>query len=57
MTLIGLLVFSVLIVTDYLIFGYQHTVKMIPSAIGMGLTFALLTRFGILDEVYDLLGV
>jgi hypothetical protein len=46
MLLIGLVVFSALMVTDYLIFGYHHTTQMIPGAIGAGLAFALLVRFG-----------
>jgi hypothetical protein len=46
MILIGLFVFSVLMITDYLIFGLNHATEMVIGAIGCGLAFALLARFG-----------
>ena len=57
MLLVGLVVFAVLVATDSLIVGYQHTMQMIPGAIGSGLAFALLVRFGVFDEFYDFFNI
>ncbi len=48
MTIVGLLVFSGLMITDYLIFGFDHAMEMSISAIGCALAFAALVRLRIL---------